>query len=590
MSNMAKSLDLREFGYPLFESEKEACEYFGIGVTTFISRRNKGMSVIEALTTKSKYVKTSKYKVKPIIVEGKQYDNREEACKAYGINLSTVTARQLRQGISFEEALVKPIQPHSNKFKNPVEVDGVTVYSYDDACNKFGIARSTLHYRMNNLKMSLADALKFRPNTKVMFDGCKLYKYAGKFFIEFRGYDVLDTYDSKYKLRYFVTEMFINHSLKIAVLNTSKKDGNNESEVSIESVDVSGYKAYKIDTKGEIGTISIKIAITDDYKIITFDNNNRPSTVDNEIVRFTLNNIIKIVSIIGDFDNVLVCEEDKGIYLEVHSHKGDSTGILRYDLCNTTLFDTLDFVMQCMDRSSYVYSSHNKNTDIYNEVFKALTSKWRVHRVIYNLPYMKVLERYTKFKCSYTIDDINKLIGAIPCRTMLLYVDHNTYFVDITNTEDECFIQYIRYSNLGNMVKAYVGRHKLSCSNDIDLEILNLLNFITNYSKKKFKVLEKETRHIKNVNSANVINIATLDEEFRELEIKNNRTVYKYIEKPNYNHTDRKQSPHYRSGYTRNQRYGKDRQLVKQVRIDPTFVNKDKNNNADPNITVKTYK
>ena len=137
---MAKSLDLREFGYPLFESEQQACKYFGISIGTFLYRRNKGISVLDALTTKKCGQGNSHiHKKKPVIVEGIQYGSRIEACEAYGVSLHTVTARQRRQGISFEEALVKPIQQHNNKFENPVEVDGITIYSYDDACNKYGI-------------------------------------------------------------------------------------------------------------------------------------------------------------------------------------------------------------------------------------------------------------------------------------------------------------------------------------------------------------------------------------------------------------------------------------------------------------------
>lgn len=591
MCGMAKSLDLREFGYPLFESESEACKYFGISVGTFIYRRNHGMSVIDALTTKKDGRGSAReHKSKPIIIEGKQYSSRAEACKAYGVSLHTVNARQQRNKISFEEALVKPIQKHTKGLSNPVEIDGITVYSYDDACNKFGISRPTLHYRMNNLKMTFEEALKYRPNTKVMFNGCKLYKHAGKFFMEIAGYSILDTYDSDYKMRYFKDEMMMNPHLKICILNTNKKDDKAISEVDIETVELNGYKAYKIRTTGEVGSINIKIQFTRNDNIIAFNSDDMPYVIDNNIVKFTVYNIIKLVSIVGDFELLTLYAKNNYVNLDIHSSTGEHLGVLRYNIEDNRRYCIADFVVRTMDSSKGYTLSSDNSTSEYIEIHKSIASKWRVYSVIYNLPYMRVLNKYTKFKTSYTNNDIIKILGNIPCRTMMIAVDDRVYLVDILNKDGEYYIQYIRYSYLSDVIRVHIARYKLSCNNDVDLEILNLIDFINNYSKKTFKILEKETRHIKNINSIDVVNIAPLDEEFREIEVNGNRVIYKYTEKPVYNHTDRKQSPHPRSGYTRNQRYGKGRELVKQVRIEPTYINGKKDDNGDSPITIKTYR
>lgn len=90
-----------------YESEREMCNSLGVDYDLYKSRRRKGWTVDDALTTraydKRKAIKMN-YKGESVTFEGVTYPSRNALCRAYNVNSLTFLQRKKR-GWTLEECV-----------------------------------------------------------------------------------------------------------------------------------------------------------------------------------------------------------------------------------------------------------------------------------------------------------------------------------------------------------------------------------------------------------------------------------------------------------------------------------------------------
>lgn len=149
-----------------FDSLTEACRYYNVEnhYSIIRYRLRNGFTPEEAFGTKG-FKNTGKKGVK-IILEGKTFISRTEACKYYGLNRDKVKMR-LRRGWSLEEAFELADRNTYRKTAHEIELNGKKFKSKAAACRYYNLDRQLVYSRLN-LGWSLEEAygLKNRKITK----------------------------------------------------------------------------------------------------------------------------------------------------------------------------------------------------------------------------------------------------------------------------------------------------------------------------------------------------------------------------------------------------------------------------------------
>jgi hypothetical protein len=145
----------------LYPSVRAACRTHGINITTVYKRsKSKAITLIEAF--------------EEIIVHGVQTQNRSDflydgvvypsltaACRAHGINDTSVHTRSKSKGITlaeaFEEIIVHGVQTQN---RSDFLYDGVVYPSLTAACRAHGIDSRTVHNRSKRKGTTLAEAFE----------------------------------------------------------------------------------------------------------------------------------------------------------------------------------------------------------------------------------------------------------------------------------------------------------------------------------------------------------------------------------------------------------------------------------------------
>lgn len=152
-----------------YGSIKEACKQHNISIGGYQKRRLKGMSIIEAITTPKQSAgrpKSSSNRKKPskheVTHNGVTYKNMKVLAEKVGINYETLKSRIVKRGMSVDEAVDRGSCNYSVGKINAQEqiVDGITYPSITALAEEFNINPWTLMYRINNMKISVEDAVK----------------------------------------------------------------------------------------------------------------------------------------------------------------------------------------------------------------------------------------------------------------------------------------------------------------------------------------------------------------------------------------------------------------------------------------------
>ncbi|MEH6517282.1 MAG: GIY-YIG nuclease family protein [Halioglobus sp.] len=84
---------------------------------------------------------------KPLTVRGISYPSMAAACREYGLELGTVSARIRKLGMSVDDAFTKPLSKNRGK---PLRVNGVKYSSVAAAAKAHGIPSETLAFRLGD--------------------------------------------------------------------------------------------------------------------------------------------------------------------------------------------------------------------------------------------------------------------------------------------------------------------------------------------------------------------------------------------------------------------------------------------------------
>lgn len=145
-----------------FNSLKEMCEAYGINRSTYKTRIKSGYPLEVALTGYMTNKDGSKGSIpidednklkKPCFDHlGNKYENVNQMCQAYGINVGTFYGRSRRFGWTLEDALTKPVHNYVCDHLNNEFI------SAKEMCNHYGV-RFDVFYRRRKLGWTLEEAL-----------------------------------------------------------------------------------------------------------------------------------------------------------------------------------------------------------------------------------------------------------------------------------------------------------------------------------------------------------------------------------------------------------------------------------------------
>lgn len=135
-----------------FISISEACRYYNVPWNSIKFRVNSGLSFEEAFQDAIRNYKPRDARKDPITVNGIEYSSMYEACKALGVNRTTINSR-LKKGMSMDEAF----QTRVKKTSQNITIDGVSYDSIRKACTELGIGYGCIKNRLR-LGMSIDEA------------------------------------------------------------------------------------------------------------------------------------------------------------------------------------------------------------------------------------------------------------------------------------------------------------------------------------------------------------------------------------------------------------------------------------------------
>ena len=127
-----------------YRSVKEMCEHWGIVLTTFYGRLNKGWSLEEALTTKANSTRLTEPAQDHL---GNHFDTITAMCKHWGIT-TQIYYKRLNKGWELERILTTPPDRKPNKHK-VIDADGREFKSIREFADFHNIPYSTALLRIS---------------------------------------------------------------------------------------------------------------------------------------------------------------------------------------------------------------------------------------------------------------------------------------------------------------------------------------------------------------------------------------------------------------------------------------------------------
>lgn len=146
-----------------FKSMTEACNYYGVKSATVSARMKKGMSLEDALVSKS--VPKNRPK-KPVVFKGIEFECEDDLYKFYGVSRNTVSYRMKKKGMSFEEALT-----HSGNITTgqKVTINNKEFDSIAEACRFYDLNYNSVMKRINR-GSSIEEAILTPVHTRAILD------------------------------------------------------------------------------------------------------------------------------------------------------------------------------------------------------------------------------------------------------------------------------------------------------------------------------------------------------------------------------------------------------------------------------------
>ena len=138
-----------------FESVAAMCAHYGVERTKTHSRIQRGWTPEQAVGLAPR--EESLYRPKPVVINGKRYENLTLAAEAIGAKLTTVKAR-IEAGYSIEDAFLGRLKPRVGVRGKEVEFDGVVYASMAILGRKFNLTGTLVSKRLK-YGWTLAQAL-----------------------------------------------------------------------------------------------------------------------------------------------------------------------------------------------------------------------------------------------------------------------------------------------------------------------------------------------------------------------------------------------------------------------------------------------
>ena len=150
--------------YATFSKLARAC---GLAPSLLYHRLHRGLSVDEAIRAGKRKVpvKTRPHPMdKPITIEGQRFETHTAAANYYGLGLTTLRDRIMRQGMTADEA----VRVEKRRIPVPVTLEGESYTNLKQASEKYGLEADTVICRLRR-SWSLEDAfgLTERPDEDV---------------------------------------------------------------------------------------------------------------------------------------------------------------------------------------------------------------------------------------------------------------------------------------------------------------------------------------------------------------------------------------------------------------------------------------
>lgn len=141
-----------------FKSLSEACRYYDMPVSTLSSRLKDGYTPDEAVGLTGIEFKQG-IKGNPIVVDGKRFSSKREACKYYGLRYQMVFER-MKRGSSIDEAFGITGKYSKDNIKY-IEVYGKKFEKLSEVCKYFNRDYNLIRGRLR-IGYSLEDALDLK--------------------------------------------------------------------------------------------------------------------------------------------------------------------------------------------------------------------------------------------------------------------------------------------------------------------------------------------------------------------------------------------------------------------------------------------
>lgn len=143
-----------------YKSRAEACRFYGIDDSLIRGRLKSGKTLDEAFGVV--HTPKKKSEKKKISVGGTTYDSLSIASQTYGIKLGTVSYR-LRRGWTAEQALGLDPPPNNQPNYKSIKLDGKVFPSVQQAAEHYGLNVTNVRYRLSKENWTVRQAFELDP-------------------------------------------------------------------------------------------------------------------------------------------------------------------------------------------------------------------------------------------------------------------------------------------------------------------------------------------------------------------------------------------------------------------------------------------
>ena len=126
-----------------FKTQNDMCNYWGVNVSSYIARRNKGLSIEESLTMESGRTSSKKC----VDHKGNVFNSLNEMCEYWGVSVNAFNYRN-RKGFSLEKCLDASEIKNKTSSKECIDHTGRKFGSIKEMCEYWGVDVSTFSDRV----------------------------------------------------------------------------------------------------------------------------------------------------------------------------------------------------------------------------------------------------------------------------------------------------------------------------------------------------------------------------------------------------------------------------------------------------------